>query len=146
MDDCQITGAASSYARKYALNGLFLLDDTKDADSEEYRNETAARAKGQAQSQPRTQQKSQQQKQQSPAQAKNYEGPKVTPEHLADIKNAMMAAGIPEATICKAYKVGTMESLPDVMYEAIMGRIKATVQQKAKQQPANGGWTGGGAA
>lgn len=35
MDAAQITGAASSYARKYALNGLFLIDDTKDADSEE---------------------------------------------------------------------------------------------------------------
>lgn len=33
MDSAQITGAASSYARKYALNGLFLIDDTKDADS-----------------------------------------------------------------------------------------------------------------
>ncbi len=32
MDESQITGAASSYARKYALNGLFALDDTKDAD------------------------------------------------------------------------------------------------------------------
>lgn len=42
MDDAQITGAASSYARKYALNGLFLLDDTKDADSNEYHEETSA--------------------------------------------------------------------------------------------------------
>jgi hypothetical protein len=33
MDDSQVTGATSSYARKYALNGLFLIDDTKDADS-----------------------------------------------------------------------------------------------------------------
>jgi hypothetical protein len=33
MDDSQITGATSSYARKYALGGLFLLDDTKDADA-----------------------------------------------------------------------------------------------------------------
>lgn len=33
MDDSQITGSASSYARKYALNGLFSIDDTKDADS-----------------------------------------------------------------------------------------------------------------
>lgn len=33
MDGSQITGAASSYARKYALNGLFLIDDTKDSDS-----------------------------------------------------------------------------------------------------------------
>ena len=36
MDDAQVTGATSSYARKYALNGLFLLDDTKDPDTEEY--------------------------------------------------------------------------------------------------------------
>jgi len=33
MDEAQVTGAASSYARKYALNGLFLIDDTKDADT-----------------------------------------------------------------------------------------------------------------
>lgn len=33
MDASQITGATSSYARKYALNGLFLIDDTKDSDS-----------------------------------------------------------------------------------------------------------------
>lgn len=33
MDSSQITGAASSYARKYALNGLFNIDDTKDSDS-----------------------------------------------------------------------------------------------------------------
>jgi hypothetical protein len=36
MDDSQITGTASSYARKYALNGLFAIDDTKDADTDEY--------------------------------------------------------------------------------------------------------------
>ena len=36
MDPSQITGSASSYARKYALNGLFLLDDSKDADTDEY--------------------------------------------------------------------------------------------------------------
>lgn len=33
MDSAQITGAASSYARKYALNGMFAIDDTKDADT-----------------------------------------------------------------------------------------------------------------
>ena len=36
MDDSQITGTASSYARKYALNGMFLIDDSKDADSDEF--------------------------------------------------------------------------------------------------------------
>jgi len=39
MDGSQITGAASSYARKYALNGLFNIDDTKDADTDEHKNQ-----------------------------------------------------------------------------------------------------------
>lgn len=36
MDAAQVTGATSSYARKYALNALFGIDDTKDADTDEY--------------------------------------------------------------------------------------------------------------
>lgn len=36
MDGSQITGTASSYARKYCLNGLFAIDDTKDADTDQY--------------------------------------------------------------------------------------------------------------
>lgn len=45
MDDSQITGTASSYARKYCLNGLFLIDDTKDADTDEYQKTTKAEPK-----------------------------------------------------------------------------------------------------
>ena len=44
MDDSQITGSASSYARKYALNGLLLIDDNKDADSQD-NSEQGQRAK-----------------------------------------------------------------------------------------------------
>lgn len=39
MGESQITGTASSYARKYALNGLFAIDDTKDADTNEHKIE-----------------------------------------------------------------------------------------------------------
>ena len=45
MDEAQITGTASSYARKYALNGLLLIDDTKDADTDEYQKQTGAEEK-----------------------------------------------------------------------------------------------------
>ena len=48
MDQAQITGATSSYSRKYALNGLFMIDDNKDSDTEENKNESEARAKKQA--------------------------------------------------------------------------------------------------
>lgn len=45
MDGSQITGSASSYARKYALNGLFNLDDVKDADSNEQKEEAESKSK-----------------------------------------------------------------------------------------------------
>ena len=44
MDESQITGMASSYARKYALNGLFCIDDTKDADTMDNTNGNSAPA------------------------------------------------------------------------------------------------------
>lgn len=39
MDAAQVTGATSSYARKYCLNGLFGIDDSKDADSDEHKHQ-----------------------------------------------------------------------------------------------------------
>lgn len=42
MDDAQVTGATSSYARKYCLNGLFGIDDAKDADTDEHRKQVDA--------------------------------------------------------------------------------------------------------
>jgi len=47
MDGSQITGTASSYARKYALNGLFNIDDTKDADTDEYGKTTKNKSNNQ---------------------------------------------------------------------------------------------------
>jgi hypothetical protein len=52
MDEAQITGATSSYARKYALNGLFAIDDTKDADAQEPRGEPYTGSKRPAQPRP----------------------------------------------------------------------------------------------
>ncbi|HBL4690880.1 ERF family protein [Citrobacter sedlakii] len=39
MDSAQVTGATSSYARKYCLNGLFGIDDAKDADTDEHKQQ-----------------------------------------------------------------------------------------------------------
>lgn len=44
MDGAQVTGTSSSYARKYALNGLFLINDTKDPDTDEYQKQTRENA------------------------------------------------------------------------------------------------------
>lgn len=56
MDSSQITGAASSYARKYALNGLYCIDDTKDADTNEYQNQNKNQSTNKQQSQSNNQQ------------------------------------------------------------------------------------------
>lgn len=55
MDGAQVTGAASSYARKYALNGLFAIDDTKDPDTDEHykRTHQAEQPKAQTKAQPK---------------------------------------------------------------------------------------------
>lgn len=50
MDASQITGTASSYARKYALNGLFLIDDNKDSDTNSYHDQTKTRPTSRTQS------------------------------------------------------------------------------------------------
>ena len=52
MDEAQITGSASSYARKYALNGLFCIDDVKDADNHDNSDHTPAPKKQQNSTQP----------------------------------------------------------------------------------------------
>lgn len=49
MDGSQITGTSSSYARKYALNGLFMIDDTKDNDNSSAKIERANRAEAERQ-------------------------------------------------------------------------------------------------
>lgn len=52
MDSAQVTGATSSYARKYCLNGLFGIDDSKDADTDEHKHQqNSAPAQKQIQSQ-----------------------------------------------------------------------------------------------
>jgi hypothetical protein len=64
MDGSQITGAASSYARKYALSGLFLIDDNKDADSNEYHKQNdQQKPKQQGQQQQQGNQQAQEQNQ-----------------------------------------------------------------------------------
>lgn len=57
MDESQTTGSASSYARKYALNGLFAIDDAKDADTDEYQKQKQQKAANTRQSSAKAQAK-----------------------------------------------------------------------------------------
>ena len=104
MDESQITGTASSYARKYALNGLFLLDDTKDADTDEYHNQTAYQ------------------------QANNKTT--VTSEQVGKLKVEMLRTGATEQYICEYYKLNKLIDMTQEQYVNAMGMFKKTPDKK----------------
>lgn len=88
MDDSQITGTASSYARKYALNGLFLIDDTKDADTNEYSKQSSS---------------------QPPA--PKAVGNKITPEQIEEINGLCKQLGTDMKLMLGYYKVTRLEHM-----------------------------------
>ncbi|HFU4201840.1 TPA: ERF family protein [Streptococcus suis] len=97
MDGSQITGTASSYARKYALNGLFAIDDNKDPDTDEYANQTGKQAQAQkpAQSKPTSNPK---QNQNTSGSVKYITGAQAK-KLREDIKNIAEASGGPVNTV-----------------------------------------------
>ena len=99
QDSSQITGASSSYARKYALNGLFLIDDNKDADTEESKNESDARAKaegsGSADNKPKVQRPNYTDEQK--AIMKKWTDGTFTEEELAEFRKRCMGADYADA-------------------------------------------------
>ncbi len=109
MDASQVTGCASSYARKYALNALFLIDDVKDADTNEYRRQTED-----VQKKPKAPtQKTANRKITAEQQAELIEACSKAPEALS-LENALKA--------CNRTKV---EDVTEVQYYALMQRLQA---------------------
>ena len=103
MDESQITGTASSYARKYALNGLFLLDDTKDADTDEYHNQTQSGA-----DKPKT----------------------ITKEMYEELKELCSKAERDEAYIAKSMSVTKLEYLPYEKYATVKAGLISIINKK----------------
>ncbi|MCW1075740.1 ERF family protein [Streptococcus anginosus] len=97
MDGSQITGTASSYARKYALNGLFAIDDNKDADSDEYQNQNKGTTKSESAAKPDQKNSNSQQTKQAPS-TKKITGAQAK-KLREDIKNIAEASGGPVNTI-----------------------------------------------
>ena len=91
MDEAQITGSASSYARKYALNGLLLLDDTKDPDTDEYHERTHPQQKKMPQKAPQS--------------------PRLAGDGLQRFTNDLMQAGASIEKVCQKYKVNSLSEM-----------------------------------
>ena len=101
MDDSQITGTASSYARKYALNGLFLIDDTKDADSDEYAEQTKEKPK----------------KDKAPQAV-------LAPEKVAEIDDLIKATNTDRSKLLAYYKVMRIEDMSDKNAENCIAQLR----------------------
>lgn len=113
MDDSQITGATSSYARKYALNGLFLLDDTKDADTDEHRKEADARSKKNKQNEVTEQQIETE---------KHYDElgeMKIAKIKVDSLRERCKADGVSIEKVCEICKVEKPENLTEKLYSNI---------------------------
>lgn len=118
MDDAQVTGATSSYARKYALNGLFLLDDTKDVDSEEYQAQSKQEA--------------------NKATSKKAEPKKAEPKALSDKEMTFLKQRYTGDNLAKLLDFYKIEKLDDIDPEVARNLIKQIVERakKAKEQSA----------
>lgn len=124
MDESQLTGTASSYARKYALSGLFLLDDTKDADTDEFHEQTHRKTSGKkaapADPEPMTEEEIEKLK-------KKKIGKTKATTFLKELK----ANGISAAFVCQLYKI---EKLSDMTEEMLSNANSHLKDIKAKQE------------
>lgn len=130
MDESQITGATSSYARKYALNGLYAIDDNNDADTDEH--------KQQQENAPKKQQAQKQQQQQQEQGFTEQELHELVEKYVRSIE----ALGVDRAKliefVCNKHSVG---NLFDLKPNVLVGELKAIYLNKKGQAENKGGKT-----
>ena len=119
MDAAQITGTASSYARKYALNALLLIDDAKDPDTDEYKVEQDAKA---AKAMPKPKRKT---------------DSSVMDEFLNDgqlkaLEMLLEKAEIPVEKFNSIYGLTILSELPADKYDDAVKKLEAAIKVKVK--------------
>lgn len=133
MDESQITGATSSYARKYALNGLYAIDDNKDADTDEHKQQQEnAPKKQQAQKQ---QQKQQQQQEKGFTEQELHE---LVEKYVRNIEELGVDRAKLIEFVCNKHSVG---NLFDLKPNVLVGELKAIYLNKKGQAENKGGKT-----
>lgn len=127
MDSSQITGATSSYARKYALNGLFLIDDTKDSDTKDNTDT-------------KTDEQKDKEMKASVDQDLVPHGEGMTPKRLARLKKAQEICGKNDKTVLATAKATSFEAISEESYIAVMNLFlkMMTPEQKKEIEKING--------
>lgn len=113
----QISGSASSYARKYCLNGLFLLDDTRDPDCDEEQTFYESDSK----------------------KTKSVNASKVTATDVKALKSTLEANGIPVEFVVAAYKVRKLEDLTFAQFNNLrlddsIKKVKASYKKSCEEK------------
>lgn len=107
MDDSQITGTASSYARKYAMNGLFAIDDTKDADTDEYRASTANRN----------------------ASTSRRKASTITKEQMAELEDLIEQTSTDVEAFKTYYNISALSEMQDYKYDSAVGKLRRKLER-----------------
>ena len=102
MDDSQVTGSASSYARKYALNGLFCIDDNKDPDTAPPPAPKPANA------------------------ASGY----ITSEQAKALYERCQVEGVDAVKLCAIHRVQDLRGLTKAMYDNILNKWDTVVRER----------------
>lgn len=106
MDESQITGTASSYARKYALNGLFAIDDAKDADTDEYQGMVKAAEEIEA-----------------------LESKPITKTHIQHLESLIEECGADLSMVVEAYRISELKDMTEAQYVDCMTALKKKYQK-----------------
>lgn len=117
MDAAQITGTSSSYARKYALNGLFLIDDVKDPDTDEYHNET--------------EQKTTKISAKTDTKALDEF---INAGQIETLNMLLSKANITEAKFCEVYGIAVVSELPAAKYDTAVKKLEAAIKAKKEDK------------
>ena len=120
MDGSQITGASSSYARKYALNGLFGIDDNKDSDTTNNGDDKPKQQSQQKQTYKKDNKRQAQDKQSSEAKKAIYD----------QVRAELTKAGLSEQFVCEKYHINKLEELNAKQIQALMARCADMIQNQ----------------
>lgn len=125
MDVSQVTGSTSSYARKYALNGLFCIDDVKDMDSQ---NDNAKKTTGNKAAKPNANRaRDTGRKLEATAAEPGESTPKITQKEIEDIQTQVgkySAKGLKMEKILKMYQIKSIADMSMGQYEDCMKKLK----------------------
>ncbi len=122
MDPAQVTGSASSYARKYALGALLLIDDQKDPDTDEFKNEADAKEKKPEKAARKTKQAD------DASDLDNY----VTTAQIKTLEMLLERAGVTVDKFNQIYNLAIISELPVDKYEEAVKKLETAISVKEK--------------